>query len=122
VSDTAGREWRFYIDDMIGFAEAVLAYTEGFDQEAFVHSRLNYDATLRNLEMIGEAASHVPEETRKLAPDIPWRQVVATRNRLIHGYLGIDNDTLWSVIRDDVPPLLEQLFQLKMLIGQGAVR
>lgn len=122
MSDTAGREWRFYIDDMIGFAEAVLAYTEGFDQEAFVHSRLNYDATLRNLEMIGEAASHVPEETRKLAPDIPWRQVVATRNRLIHGYLGIDNDTLWSVIRDDVPPLLEQLFRLKMLIGQGAAR
>lgn len=122
MSDTAGREWRFYIDDMIGFAEAVLAYTEGFDQEAFVHSRLNYDATLRNLEMIGEAASHVPEETRKLAPDIPWRQVVATRNRLIHGYLGIDNDTLWSVIRDDVPPLLEHLFRLKMLIGQGAAR
>lgn len=122
MSDAAGREWRFYIDDMIGFAEAVLAYTEGFDQEAFVHSRLNYDATLRNLEMIGEAASHVPEETRKLAPDIPWRQVVATRNRLIHGYLGIDNDTLWSVIRDDVPPLLERLHRLKTLIGQGAAR
>lgn len=110
---TAGRAWRFYLDDMIGFAEAVLAYTDGLDQEGFVRSRLNYDATLRNLELIGEAASHVPEDVRQLASDIPWRQVVATRNRLIHGYLGIDNDTLWSIIHDDVPPLIESLRQFK---------
>lgn len=117
VSDTAaGREWRFYLDDMIGFAEAVLAYTDGLDQQAFVASRLNYDATLRNLELIGEAATHLPEEARRLAPDVPWRQVVATRNRLIHGYLGIDNDTLWSIIRDDIPALLENLHRLKATI------
>lgn len=123
MSDSAiAREWRFYIDDMIGFAEAVLAYTEGLDQERFVLSRLNYDATLRNLELIGEAASHVPENARQLAPGLPWRQVVATRNRLIHGYLGIDNDTLWSIIRDDVPPLLERLQRLKSLIDSGAAR
>jgi uncharacterized protein with HEPN domain len=121
VSDTAaGRAWRFYLDDMIGFAEAVLAYTSGLDQERFVVSRLNYDATLRNLELIGEAASHVPEAVRQLASDIPWRQVVATRNRLIHGYLGIDNDTLWSIIRDDVPPLLESLRQFKSRLDATA--
>lgn len=108
-----GREWHFYLDDMIGFAEAVLAYTDGFDQPGFVASRLNYDATLRNLELIGEAAGNIPEEVRAVAPEIPWRQVVATRNRLIHGYLGIDNDTLWSIIQDDVPILLRSLQQLK---------
>ena len=52
------REWRFYLDDMIGFAERVLVYTDGFDQAGFEASRLNYDATLRNLELIGEAATH----------------------------------------------------------------
>lgn len=109
----SGREWHFYLDDMIGFAEAVLAYTDGFDQPDFVASRLNYDATLRNLELIGEAAGNIPEEVRAVAPEIPWRQVVATRNRLIHGYLGIDNDTLWSIIQDDVPILLRSLQQLK---------
>ena len=45
---------------------------------------------------------------------------MATRNRLIHGYLGIDNDTLWSIIRDDVPPLLENLLQLKSLAPSPA--
>ena len=67
---------------------------------------LKYDAILRNLELIGEAATHVPAAVRQEHPVIPWRQVIATSNRLIHGYLGIDNDTLWSIVIDDVPPLV----------------
>jgi len=113
MSDSAQREWRLYIDDMIGFAEKVISYTSGLDQTGFVASGLNYDATLRNLELIGEAATHVPEAVRGLHPQIPWRLVIATRNRLIHGYLGIDNDTLWSIIRGDVPRLLERLHALR---------
>lgn len=107
------REWRFYFDDMIAFAEKVLVYTEGFDQAAFEASGLNYDATVRNLELIGEAATHVPPDIRDTAPRIPWRQIIATRNRLIHGYLGIDNDTLWSIIQSDIPALLPELRKLR---------
>ena len=103
------REWRFYLDDMIGFAEKVLAYTAGLDQSAFVEDELRYDATLRNLELIGEAATRIPDEVRAAHPEIPWRLVIATRNRLIHAYLGIDNDTLWSIIQDDVPSLITAL-------------
>ncbi len=103
------REWRFYVDDMIAFAEKASAYTESFDQSQFIASGLNYDATLRNLELIGEAATHIPEEVRARHPEISWRLIIATRNRLIHGYLGIDNDTLWSIIKTDVPELLGKL-------------
>lgn len=78
MSDAPVREWRFYLDDMIG-----------------------------------EAATHVPEEIRTRHPEIPWRTIVATRNHLIHAYLGIDDDTLWSIIRDDVPGLLDQLRRLR---------
>ena len=85
----------------------------GLDQVAFVASGLNYDATVRNLELIGEAATHVPEAVRQANPQIPWRLVIATRNRLIHGYLGIDNDTLWSIVRCDVPALLPKLLALR---------
>ena len=109
MSEPTEREWRFYIDDMIGFAEKVMAYTAGLDQSRFVDSGINYDATLRNLELIGEAATHVPDAIRAAHPQLPWRLVVATRNRLIHGYLGIDNDTLWSLIVSDVPALLSSL-------------
>jgi uncharacterized protein with HEPN domain len=113
MSDSAQREWRFYLDDMISFAEKVVAYTNGLDQATFVASGLNYDATLRNLELIGEAAVHVPDAVRAANMQIPWRLVIATRNRLIHGYLGIDNDTLWSIIRSDIPALLPNLRALK---------
>lgn len=63
MSDANQREWRFYLD-MIGFAGKVLAYTDGLDQAGFVTSRLTYDATLRNLELIGEAATHIPDKVR----------------------------------------------------------
>ena len=76
-------------------------------------SGLVYDATLRNLELIGEAATHVPDDVRSAYPQVPWRLVVATRNRLIHGYLGIDNDTLWSIVVSDVPALLPTLRTVK---------
>lgn len=110
------REWRFYLDDMIGFAEKVQTYSAGFEQAIFEATSLNYDATLRNLELIGEAATHIPVEVRDANPAIPWRLVIATRNRLIPAYLGIDNDTLWSIIQDDVPVLLEELMELKKKI------
>ena len=113
MSDATQREWRFYLDDMISFAEKVIAYTRGLDQAGFVTSGLNYDATVRNLELIGEAATHVPDAVRVANPQIPWRLIVATRNRLIHSYLGIDNDTLWSIIRIDIPALLPAMRALK---------
>lgn len=113
MSDIEQREWRFYLDDMISFAEKVNTYTQGLNQASFINSGLNYDATLRNLELIGEAATHIPEDIRQSNTQIAWRLIIATRNRLIHGYLGIDNDTLWSIIQSDIPLLLSQLHRLR---------
>jgi uncharacterized protein with HEPN domain len=113
VSDAVHREWGFYLDDMITFASKVLAYTNGINRAGFAKNAMTYDATLRNLELIGEAATHIPDEVRAAHPAIPWRMIIATRNRLIHGYLGIDDDTLWSIIQDDVPNLLNLLRDMK---------
>jgi len=79
MSEPVTREWRFYLDDMIGFAERVLSYTEGFDQHHFIESGLTYDAAVRNLELIGEVATHIPDAVRQNNPQIPWRMMIATR-------------------------------------------
>jgi len=121
MSDVAPSEWRFYIDDMILFAGKVLAYTKSHDKAAFVANGLVYDATLRNLELSGEAATKIPGEVRAAETQIPWRLMIATRNRLIHGYLGIDDDTLWSIIETDVPALLVQLQKSKENHTSGVV-
>ncbi len=103
------REWRFYVQDMIAFCEKVLAFTQGQQQDQFVADAMRFDATVRNLELIGEAASHIPQDVRDAHPAVPWRMLIATRNQLIHGYLGLDNDILWSIIQTDVPVLLHLL-------------
>ncbi len=113
ASQGAQRAWRFYLDDMIGFAANVLAYTGRHELETFLATQITYDATLRNLELIGETATHIPAEVRERAPQIPWRQIIATRNRLIHGYLGIDDEVLWSIVQDDIPSLLDNLRALR---------
>ncbi len=112
MSDAVPREWRFYVEDMLAFCDKVLAYTKGLDRSTFAADPMRYDATLRNLELIGEAATHVPETVRNAAPEVPWRMIVAVRDRLIHGYLGIDDDTLWSIVSDDLAPLRAALKRL----------
>jgi uncharacterized protein with HEPN domain len=113
MSERAPREWRFYLDDMIGFAEKVESYSDGLDQTGFVSNGLIYDATVRNLELIGEAARNIPDEVRAEHAEVPWRRIIATRNQLIHGYLGIDNDVLWSIVNKDIPALILSLRQLR---------
>jgi uncharacterized protein with HEPN domain len=111
------RSWHFFLDDMVAFAKDVLSYTAGLDQPGFEGNGLVFDATLRKLELIGEAARNVPEEVRSLAPGIPWRQIIATRNRIVHAYLGIDNDTIWSILRDDLPGLIDDVEALKVKLA-----
>jgi uncharacterized protein with HEPN domain len=66
-------------------------------------------ALVRLVEVVGEAAARVPEDFRCRYPQVPWRQTVALRNRLIHGYDVIDFDILWTILHQDLPRLIEAL-------------
>jgi len=113
MSDVDGdRDWRLYVQDMVEFGERVVAYVDGLDQQAFTADQRTYDATLRNIELLGEAATHIPENVRDAHPEIAWRQIIGTRNRLAHGYLGIDDDVIWDIIQTDIPDLLPALSRL----------
>ena len=68
-------------------------------------------ALVRAIEIIGEAASKISAETRSVTPAIPWPQIVAMRNRLIHAYFDIDRDILWRTVREELPKLLALLHQ-----------
>ena len=112
------RDWRLYVQDMIEFAERVLSYTEGMGRDAFTADGRTYDAVLRNIEIIGMAATHVPGHVREAYPEIEWRRIVATRNQVAHAYLGIDDDVIWDIIQTDIPDLLPQLRKLLEDIGR----
>ena len=66
-------------------------------------------SVVRLLEILGEAAKTVSQETRKQYPAIPWRQIAGTRDRLVHGYFDVDLDIVWRIVSSDLPPLLDQL-------------
>jgi uncharacterized protein with HEPN domain len=104
-----GRDPALFVADMIEFCDRVMEYTAGFGLEALLADRMRFDATLRNVELIGEAASRVSPAIRALSPEIEWRQIVGVRNRLAHAYLTLDTGTLWLVITDSVPRLRSQL-------------
>ena len=109
---TGARNWRMYIQDMIEFGERVVSYTEGLGRDAIVADSRTYDATLRNIELIGESATHVPEELCEAHTAIPWRNMIGARNRVAHGYLGIDDDVIWDIIHTEIPALPSKLRNL----------
>ncbi len=64
-SDLSDRQWRFYVDDMLGFCDRVLRFNAGVSREKFAADPMRYDATVRNIELIGEAATHIPLVVKK---------------------------------------------------------
>jgi uncharacterized protein with HEPN domain len=97
---------------MLEAARKVISYTDQRQMETFVADEMAYDATLRNLEILGEAAKNIPGEIRQRYSDIDWRGVAGLRDILAHAYFALDDETLWKVVRVDVPQLLNLLRQI----------
>lgn len=103
------RSWELFLRDMLEAARKVIRYTNDRQVEAFVADEMAHDATLRNLEILGEAAKNIPEEIRQRYPEVNWRGVAGLRDVLAHAYFALDEATLWKIVRADIPQLLELL-------------
>jgi uncharacterized protein with HEPN domain len=94
---------------MIEAAEAVEGFVAGRNRMDFDTDLMLQFAVVRGIEIIGEAASKISTETRALLSAVPWKEIVATRNRLIHGYFDIDHGILWLTATEEIPALLVEL-------------
>jgi uncharacterized protein with HEPN domain len=101
-----------YLQDMLEFCDAVIAYASGQTFDAWSADGMRLDATLHKLVLIGEAAMRVPEGLRLQAAEIPWRKIIGTRNRVMHAYPGVDLSTIWIIVTVDVPALRTALQSL----------
>jgi uncharacterized protein with HEPN domain len=108
------RKWRFRIEDIEDSLNMIFQYVENLDYESWTKDRKTIDAVIRNIEIIGEAATHLPEEFKEQHTDIPWYQMKGMRNMLIHEYFGVDIDVLWKTIQEDLP-LLKTKIQILLL-------
>lgn len=103
------RDWRLFLQDMIESAAKVRRYTEGRSLEAFLADDMAYDAVLRNLEIIGEAAKKIPPEIRDRYPEVDWRGMAGLRDLLAHAYFALNERTLWDIVQAEIPEFLARV-------------
>jgi uncharacterized protein with HEPN domain len=105
------RDFQVYIEDIIDAFDSIEEYTEELTYERFVKDKKTVDAVVRNFEVIGEASKYIPESFRKNYHSVPWRDMAGMRDRLIHGYFGVNLEVIWKTIKERLPivkPLLKE--------------
>lgn len=101
-----------YVHHMLDHAREAVEMARDRSRADLDTDRMLNLALVRLVEVIGEAAWRVPEECRTRHPQVPWRQIVGMRNRLIHGYDTVNFDILWTIIQEDLPSLINQLWRI----------
>lgn len=101
-----------FLRDILSAMEAIERFVEGMNFDEFVKDDKTSSAVIRKLEIIGEAARHIPESLREKFPDIPWRGMAGMRDRLIHGYFEVDYQLVWEVVKREIPKLKPRLKQI----------
>ena len=99
-------ECRDYLIDVISSMEKTQDFILNMNYEDFIKDEKTVLATIRLLEIIGEASKRIPENIRKLNPDIPWKDMSGMRDILIHDYFGIDYETVWLTVNEKIPRIL----------------
>lgn len=98
-----------YLTDMESAIASIELYVRGVDYEVFVSDQMRHDATVRQLEILGEAANKLSGVFKEKNPTFPLRQVISMRNFLIHGYDEIELEIVWKTIQDNIPALKQAL-------------
>ncbi|HHT9124310.1 MAG TPA: HepT-like ribonuclease domain-containing protein [Candidatus Brocadiia bacterium] len=99
------KDWGDYIADILNAIKEVEEFTEGMGFEAFLTDKKTINAVIRSLEVLGEAAKRIPEDIRERYLNIPWKRMAGMRDKLIHEYSGVDLEIVWTVIKEELPPI-----------------
>ncbi len=103
------RDMRLFFQDIVEAIDNISEYVQNMDYDDFSQDKKTIDAIVRNLEIIGEAAKNISNETKAKYPDVNWRAMAGMRDKLIHEYFGVSTVIVWDTIQGDLPVLEGQI-------------
>ena len=109
------RDISIYFKDMVENMELAEKFVEGMSYDSFVKDKKTHYSVIRCIEIMGEAAKHVPDSIRESHPEIPWKDIAGMRDKVIHFYFGVNLERVWLVIKEDIPqikPLLKKILEI----------
>jgi uncharacterized protein with HEPN domain len=107
------RSAELLLEDMAQAVDRIAEYALGLNEERFLADSLRSDAIMRNLQIIGEAASRLPASFVAAHPEVDWTAITGLRNRIVHDYFGIDLRLVWTIVSADLPPFKAVLDRLR---------
>lgn len=106
------KDYRDYLKDIINSIDDISVFTKGMTFNRFIKDKKTSNAVVRSLEVMGEAAKHIPAPLRQRYRNIPWKSISGMRDKLIHEYFGVDLRIVWQTLKEELPslkPVLEQM-------------
>ncbi len=103
-----------YVGDIIESIHAIESYLDGQNYQTFVENRMIYSATIRELEIIGEAVGKISETIKKKYPEIDYRTIKDFRNVLAHEYFGVDMEIVWMIVSEKIPELKQNILHIEI--------
>ena len=100
------------VQHMIDAAEETMSFAGDTSEQDFIKNRMLILSVIKEIEIIGEAASRISEDTKLEYPDIPWQDIVGMRNRLIHGYFDVNVKLIWNTVKNNLPILDNSLKEI----------
>ncbi|MCI2429272.1 DUF86 domain-containing protein [Candidatus Acetothermia bacterium] len=103
------RDYRLYLKDILDALDSIEAFVQGMNQDDFEKDDKTASAVVKKFEIIGEATKQLSSEVRQKYPEVPWSDMAGMRDRLIHGYFGVDYEVVWRTIKERIPQVKPQI-------------
>jgi uncharacterized protein with HEPN domain len=106
------RDYRDYLQDIFDAVNDIENFVDNMTYEEFIKDRKTLNAVVRSIEIIGEASKNIPETMKAKHKELPWKQMAGMKDKLIHAYFGVDVETLWKAVKENIPPLRQSIQQM----------